>query len=129
MQAVGQSFALSGIVFTGVLNLRPQDALSFGAMLQIARLFGGEAGQAFVTTTARVREQRASNLIGLHLQRGDADVQHRLMAYGQVLARGGHPATAAPAVLGNVVRKWRPPRRRSIPLSPSQAVRYSGLSS
>jgi MFS transporter, DHA2 family, multidrug resistance protein len=104
MQAVGQSFALSGIVFTGVLNLRPQDALSFGAMLQIARLFGGEVGQAFVTTTARIREQRASNLIGLHLQRGDADVQHRLLTYGQIIARGGHPAAAAPALLGNVVR-------------------------
>jgi DHA2 family multidrug resistance protein len=104
MQAVGQSFALSGIVFTGVLNLRPQDALSFGAMLQIARLFGGEAGQAFVTTTARIREQRASNLIGLHLQSGDADVQHRLMIYARVIARGGHPASAAPAVLANVVR-------------------------
>jgi DHA2 family multidrug resistance protein len=104
LQAVGQSFALSGIVFTGVLNLRPQDALSFGAMLQIARLFGGEAGQAFVTTVARVREQRASNLIGQHLQRGDADVQHRLMIYGRILVRGGHPPSAAPAVLGNVVR-------------------------
>jgi DHA2 family multidrug resistance protein len=104
LQAVGQSFALSGIVFTGVLNLRPQDALSFGAMLQIARLFGGEAGQAFVTTTARVREQRASNLIGQHLQTGDADVQHRLLAYGRLLARGGHQASGAPALLGNVVR-------------------------
>jgi DHA2 family multidrug resistance protein len=104
LQAVGQSFALSGIVFTGVLNLRPQDALSFGAMLQIARLFGGEVGSAFVTTTARVREQRASNLIGQHIQIGAADVQHRLQAYGRVIARGGHPASATPAVLDNVVR-------------------------
>ena len=104
MQAVGQSFALSGIVFIGVLNLRPQDALTFGAMLQIARLFGGEAGTAFVATVARVREQRASNLIGLHLQRGDLDVQRRLAAYGHVVARGGHPVTAAPELLANVVR-------------------------
>jgi DHA2 family multidrug resistance protein len=104
LQAVGQSFALSGIVFNGVLHLRPQDALSFGAMLQIARLFGGEVGSAFVVTTARVREQRASNLIGQHLQIGDADVQHRLQVYGRVIARAGHQAAAAPAVLGNVVR-------------------------
>jgi DHA2 family multidrug resistance protein len=104
LQAVGQSFALSGIVFTGVLNLRPQDALSFGAMLQISRLFGGEVGSAFVATTARVREQRASNLIGQHVQIGAADVQHRLQAYGQIIARGGHQAAAAPAILGDVVR-------------------------
>ena len=104
MQAVGQSFALSGIVFVGVLNLRPQDALTFGAMLQIARLFGGEAGSAFVATLAREREQRASNLIGLHLQVGDIAVQQRLSAYAHVVARAGHPASAAPALLGNVVR-------------------------
>ena len=104
LQAVGQSFALSGIVFNGVLHLRPQDALSFGAMLQIARLFGGEAGSAFVVTTARVREQRASNLIGQHLQIGGADVQHRLQVYGRVIARAGHQAAASPVVLGGVVR-------------------------
>jgi DHA2 family multidrug resistance protein len=104
MQAVGQSFALSGIVFTGVLNMRPQDALTFGAMLQTARLFGGEIGQASVATMVRVREQHASNLIGQHLRIGDADVQQRLQAYGRVIARAGHQATAAPALLGQVVR-------------------------
>jgi DHA2 family multidrug resistance protein len=104
LQAAGQSFALSGIVFNGVLNLRPQDALTFGAMLQIARLFGGELGTAFVATAARMREQRASNLIGQHLRRGDPAVAHRLAAYGHVIARGGHPASTAPLVLTNVVR-------------------------
>jgi DHA2 family multidrug resistance protein len=104
MQAVGQSFALSGIVFVGVLNLRLQDALTFGAMLQTARLFGGEVGTAFIATMARLREQRASNIIGQHVQRGTLETQHRLQVYGHVIARGGHPATAAPAVLANVVR-------------------------
>jgi DHA2 family multidrug resistance protein len=104
MQAVGQSFALSGIIFIGVLNLRPQDALSFGAMLQIARLFGGEAGAAFVATLARMREQRASNLIGQHVARGDIDVLHRLHAYGQIIAHSGHQPGAAPLLLARVVR-------------------------
>ncbi|HEX3992467.1 MAG TPA: MFS transporter [Acetobacteraceae bacterium] len=104
MQAVGQSFALSGIVFTGVLNLKPQDALSFGAMLQIARLFGGEAGTSFITTMARMREQRASNLIGQHLQIGSHDVQQRLAIYGHVVTRAGHQPAAAPLILGNLVR-------------------------
>ena len=68
LQAVGQSFALSGVVFFGVLHLKPQDALTFGAMLQTARLMGGEIGTAFVTTLARVRGQVASNLIGQHVR-------------------------------------------------------------
>jgi len=104
MQAVGQSFALSGIVFIGVLNLRPQDALTFGAMLQIARLFGGEAGSALVATLARVREQRASNLIGQHVQHGGYDVVQRLHQYGQVISHAGHQAAAAPLLLAAAVR-------------------------
>ena len=104
MQAVGQSFALSGIVFIGVLNLRPQDALTFGAMLQIARLFGGEAGSALVATLARVREQRASNLIGQHVTHGGYDVVQRLHEYGQVIAHAGHQAGAAPLLLASAIR-------------------------
>ena len=96
LQAVGQSFALSGMVFFAVLHLRPQDALTFGAVLQTARLMGGEIGTAFVATFTRVRAQVASNLLGLHVQSrraarcrnvcrprrcdhgaGDPDVQHR----------------------------------------------------
>ena len=104
LQALGQSLALSGVVFNAVLNLRLQDALSFGATLQIARLFGGEVGAALITTWDRVREQRASNLIGLHVQKGALDVQHRLAAYQHVLTPHGYPAAAAPAVLDKVVR-------------------------
>ena len=55
LQAVGQSFALSGVLFFSTLHLRPQDALTFGGAVQIARLLGGEVGTAFVTTCARVR--------------------------------------------------------------------------
>jgi DHA2 family multidrug resistance protein len=104
LQAVGQSFALSGMVFIGVLNLRLEDALTFGAMLQTARLFGGEVGTAFIATLARIREQRASNIIGQHAQAGALDVQHRLQIYAHVLARGDHPASASPALLANVIR-------------------------
>lgn len=104
LQAVGQSFALSGIIFNGVLNLRPQDALSFGALLQIARLFGGELGQAFVATTARLREQRASNLIGQHLHAGAQDVTERLSVYAHVIQQHGEQGRAAPELLARVVR-------------------------
>jgi MFS transporter, DHA2 family, multidrug resistance protein len=106
LQALGQSFALSGVIFFGILHLKPEDALTFGAMLQTARLFGGEIGSAFVTTLARVREQVASNLIGLHVQIGDAQVIQRIRSYGAVTTRAD-PADAADRgarVLDNAVR-------------------------
>ncbi len=104
LQAVGQSLALSGVVFNGVMHLKPQDALSFGAALQIARLFGGQMGTAILATWNRVREQYASNLIGQHVQAGSVAVQQRLAAYGHLLTVNDHPAVAAPGLLGNVVR-------------------------
>jgi len=106
-QSVGQSFALTGIVFFAIQHLRPQDALTFGAMLQTARLMGGEIGQAFVVTLDRVREQAASNLIGLHVQSGDERVLARIQAYAAATHAAGGPSSATArgaAVLGSVVR-------------------------
>jgi MFS transporter, DHA2 family, multidrug resistance protein len=94
LQALGQSFALSGVIFFGILHLRPQDALTFGAVLQTARLMGGEIGTAFVTTFARVREQVASNHIGLHVRGGDAQVLARIAAYGARTTRSIDPVGA-----------------------------------
>jgi MFS transporter, DHA2 family, multidrug resistance protein len=107
LQAVGQSFALSGVVFFGVLHLKPQDALTFGAVLQTARLMGGEIGTALVSTLARVRAQVASNLIGQHVQLGDARVVERVSVYGAATTRVIDPVGAigrGQQVLGNVVR-------------------------
>jgi DHA2 family multidrug resistance protein len=107
LQAVGQSFALSGTIFFAVLHLRPQDALTFGAATQTARLMGGEVGQAFITTFIRVRGQVASTLLGTHVRIGDGQVIQRLQAYAAATARAGDPSSATArgaAVLGNVVR-------------------------
>jgi DHA2 family multidrug resistance protein len=106
LQAVGQSFALSGIVFFAVLHLRPQDALTFAAAIQVSRLMGGELGTAFVTTFVRKSGQVASNLLGQHIQIGDVDVIQRIQAYAAATARAGSSANAATrgeAVLNNVV--------------------------
>ena len=104
LQAVGQSFALSATVFFAILHLRPQDALSFGAAMQVARLMGGEVGSAFIVTFIRVRSQIASNLLGLHVQIGDGQVAQRLEMYAAATAPAGNsgPARGA-AVLGSVV--------------------------
>jgi DHA2 family multidrug resistance protein len=107
LQALGQSFALSGIVFFGVLHLKPQDALTFGAVLQTGRLFGGELGTAFMTTLARVREQVASNLIGLHVQIGDPRVIEQVQRLGAATTRAINPPGAVARgeiLLGAAVR-------------------------
>jgi DHA2 family multidrug resistance protein len=105
LQAAGQSLALSGIVFFCVLHIKPELILTFGAMLQIARLMGGEVGTAFVSTLARVREQHASNLIGLHVQAGAADVVHRVQGYAAATSRDGVPDLhSGSLVLERVVR-------------------------
>jgi DHA2 family multidrug resistance protein len=107
LQALGQSFALSGVIFFAVLHLKPQDALTFGVVMQTARLLGGEMGTAFVTTLARVREQVASNLIGQHLQIGDLQVIERASAYGAATTKVIDPVGAiarGELALGNIVR-------------------------
>jgi DHA2 family multidrug resistance protein len=107
LQAVGQSFALSGVLFFAILHLRPQDALTFGASVQVARLLGGQIGQAFVVTCARVREQVASNLIGLHVHIGDGQVIQRMQSYAAATARAGDPASGTvrgASVLSSLVR-------------------------
>jgi DHA2 family multidrug resistance protein len=106
VQAVGQSLALSGTVFFAILHLRPQDALTFGAAVQTARIMGGEVGLAFITTLLRVRGQVASNLLGQHVQVGDVQVLQRIQAYGAATARAGDPGSASArgaAVLNGIV--------------------------
>jgi len=107
LQAIGQSFALSGILFFAVLHLRPEDALTFGAAVQTARLMGGEIGTAFVATLVRVRTQTASAQIGQHLRIGDGGVTQRLAALAAGPARGSDPAGSlrrAAGLLGGTVR-------------------------
>jgi DHA2 family multidrug resistance protein len=106
-QALGQSLALSGIVFFAVLHLRPQDALTLGAAIQTARLFGGQLGTAFIATLVRVRTQVASNHIGLNVRSGDQAVLDRLRLYAAATGHDVGPATAnarAGVLLGQSVR-------------------------
>src|SRR6202000_1720057 len=106
LQAVGQSLALSGILFFAVLHLRPQSALTFAAAIQVVRLLGGEVGTAFTVTFVRKRSQIASNLIGQHLQIGDSNVIDRVQRYAEAAAPAGDAPdafTRGIAVLHTVV--------------------------
>jgi DHA2 family multidrug resistance protein len=60
--------------------------MTFGVVLQTARLLGGEAGNAFMQTYVRVREQVDSNLLGQHVISGGPGVSERLAAYGNAVA-------------------------------------------
>jgi MFS transporter, DHA2 family, multidrug resistance protein len=95
IQAVGQSFALTALLVLVVKSINQADALTIGALLQLARLFGGEIGTAFMQTFVRVREQVHSNLIGLHVDSLAALTADRLAAYRSAIAAHTTDLTAA----------------------------------
>jgi DHA2 family multidrug resistance protein len=85
LQAVGQSFGLTSLVWFALKHLEPTEVLTFGAMLQTARLFAAELGTAFVQTFIRVSEQVYSNLVGLHVTTGSVLTDQRLNDYAQAV--------------------------------------------
>jgi len=115
LTAVGQSFAFIGLVaaivlqavFSGGLS-KPQDALTFSAFFHIIRLLGGQIGVALMTHFIAVREQLHSNLLGLHVQKGNwlDDASIRQLTGGFYGKSSGLPAAAGRAVevIGGRVR-------------------------
>jgi DHA2 family multidrug resistance protein len=95
MQAIGQSFALTGLLALIIRSFNPADAMAIGSLLQISRLFGGELGTAFMQTFVRVREQIHSNLVGLHIDSLATQTADRLAEYQGAVA--AHTADAAEA--------------------------------
>jgi MFS transporter, DHA2 family, multidrug resistance protein len=85
LQAVGQTFALTSVVWFNLKHLQLKEVLTFGALLQTARLFGGELGSGFIQTFLRVREQMYSNLVGLHVIVGSHATEQRLEYYANVV--------------------------------------------
>ena len=106
LQSAGQLLALSSLVFLAVTNIRPSAVLTFGAMLQVARLLGGEIGTAGVGTWLRLREQLASNLLGLHVHAGPLLTERLVHGAALVQARAfgaaGAEAQATALLAGSV---------------------------
>jgi DHA2 family multidrug resistance protein len=69
------------VVWFSLKHLELKEVLTFGAMLQIARLIGGELGSGFIQTFVRIREQMYSNLVGLHVTVGSYATEQRLQLY------------------------------------------------
>jgi DHA2 family multidrug resistance protein len=102
LQAVGQTFALTSVVWFSLKHLELKEVLTFGALLQTARLFGGELGSGFIQTFLRVREQIYSNLVGLHVIVGSHATEQRLQHYANAVggrSNGTTHATARSAAL------------------------------
>ena len=108
LQAAGQSFAMTSLIFFNVKNLNQTHILTLGALLQTCRLLGGELGAAFIQTFLRVREQFHSFTLGLNIESGDpATVQRLAGTAARVAARSvgeGEAADRAAALLAATVR-------------------------
>ena len=100
LQAVGQSFGLTSLVWFALKHLDPSQVFTFGALLQTGRLFGAQLGSAFVQTFVRTREQTYSNLIGLHINTGSLLTDQRLQDYAKAIAdrSTGEPQANARAI-------------------------------
>jgi DHA2 family multidrug resistance protein len=110
LQAVGQTMALTSLIYFFAQHLAPTDILTFGAIVQTARLFGGEVATAVIQTFTRKSEQLHSNLTGQHVTAGGTDTLQRLDAYShQLFAPFGtaDPTNLARSVgvLANTVRQ------------------------
>ena len=57
-----------------------------GAMIQTGRLFGGEAGTAFILHFVAVREQFHSNILGLGVHLGEPAASQRLLGLSAAMA-------------------------------------------
>ena len=100
----GQSFAFIGLVSTIILQgifsgglSKPQWILTFSAFFHTIRLFGGQIGAVFMGHFIAEREKLHSNLLGLHVERGnwitDGSIRHMTLglfskSYGLDAATG-----------------------------------------
>ncbi len=109
MQAIGQTMVLTSLIFYTVRHLNPVLVITFGAVIQTARLMGGELASALVQSFSRISTQIHSNLLGMHVIAGDSSLVERLSSFshGAFSRFGvGDPTNGARgiALLANQVR-------------------------
>src|SRR5262249_26002414 len=108
VQCIGQSLGFTALIWFFLKHLQPSEALTFGAVLQTGRLFGGQLGSSFMQTFVRVREQIHSNYIGQHVASGSTMTDTRLADYAKAMMErsvGGPEANArATALLARAVQ-------------------------
>jgi DHA2 family multidrug resistance protein len=104
---VGQSFAFIGLVATIILQgvfsgglSKPQWILTFSAFFHVVRLFGGEIGAVFMGHYIAHQEKLHSNLLGLHVERGNwiTDGAIRMLTGGMFSKSSGVEAATGRAI-------------------------------
>lgn len=100
LQALGQTMALTSIIFFFGKHVTAEHALTFGAVVQTTRLFSGQLGTTSIALTQRVTEQISSNALGIHLNVFDAQAVERVRQQALLLgvASDNNVALAPPAV-------------------------------
>ncbi|SFW70426.1 MFS transporter [Luteibacter sp. UNCMF366Tsu5.1] len=102
LQAVGETLELTAVIYFFGHHVGPADGITFGAIIQTARLFGGELGTSVLIMFTRKAEQWHSNLIGQHVFTGDPATMERIAAYARAVgstAQGSGDAEARGASL------------------------------
>jgi DHA2 family multidrug resistance protein len=88
---------------------RPFDVLTYSAFIHCIRIFGGEAGSAFMQHFIAVREKFHSNVIGLHVEAGNwlTDERLRFLTGGVASNSSGtdEAQKRAAALLGGQIRQ------------------------
>lgn len=116
VMAVGLALAFNSMVGAIILEVintgaltRPIDVLTFAGYFQTVRLFGGEAGSAFMLHFLSVREQFHSNILGLGVHFGEPATRQRLLGLSAAMAaKSSGPDAAmgrAAEILGLQVRQ------------------------
>jgi DHA2 family multidrug resistance protein len=97
LQAVGETLELTAVIYFFGHHVGPADGITFGAIIQTARLFGGELGTSVLIMFTRKAEQWHSNLIGQHVIAGDPVTTERIAAYARVVGAASQGAGEAEA--------------------------------
>jgi DHA2 family multidrug resistance protein len=84
LQALGQTMALTSIIYFFAKHVTAEHALTFGAVVQTTRLFSGQLGTTSIAVTQRVMEQIHSNLLGLHVNLFSSETLERLTAHSSL---------------------------------------------
>lgn len=109
LQAMGETLELTAVIYFFGHHVGPADGITFGAIIQTARLFGGELGTSVLVMFTRKAEQVHSNWIGQHVVAGDPMTDDRLLAYSQIVGAAtqgtGTPAARGTGLLSAAVRE------------------------
>ncbi|HVI56711.1 MAG TPA: MFS transporter [Luteibacter sp.] len=108
LQAIGETLELTAVIYFFGHHVAPADGITFGAIIQTARLFGGELGTSVLVMFTRKSEQVHSNLIGQHIVAGEPMTDDRLLAYTQLFGAStqgtGASAARGAGLLASAVR-------------------------